>query len=315
MCNNHPMDPRGLQQFVNLADRLHFGRAAAAAHVSPSALSRCIRRLEDEVGVALFERNNRSVTLTHAGTLFLDYARQALAGWEAIRATLMEQSGELHGEISMYCSVTASHSFLFDLLAGFRRDHPRIEIKLHTGDPEEAVGRVLAAGEDLAIGARPDRLPAGLAFRPIAASPLRFIAGAAAFAHLETGADAQAANWAGVPMILPEAGAARRRADEWFRALGAAPRIYAQVAGNEAIVSMVSLGFGVGVVPQIVLDNSPLRDTVRPLDVRPRLPQLEVGLLALEKRLASPLIAALWSRPAAPASGSESLRRTDGASF
>jgi LysR family positive regulator for ilvC len=300
------MDPRALQHFLNLADRLHFGHAAAAAHVSPSALSRSIRRLEDEVGAELFERNNRSVSLTHAGKLFLEYARQALGNWDAIRAMLMEQSGELHGEISMYCSVTASHSFLFDLLTRFRRDHPRVEIKLHTGDPEEAIGRVLAGGEDIAIGARPDRLPAGLAFRPIAVSPLLFIAAADAFEHLESGAEgragANASHWAGVPMILPEAGAARRRADEWFRALGTPPRIYAQVAGNEAIVSMVSLGFGVGLVPQIVLDTSPLGDTVRALELRPRLPPLEIGLLALEKRLASPLIGALWSSPIKPLS-------------
>jgi LysR family positive regulator for ilvC len=73
------------------------------------------------------------------------------------------------------------------------------------------------------------------------------------------------------------------------------PDIYAQVAGNEAIVSMVSLGFGIGVVPRIVLDNSPLAERVEVLDVRPALAPYEVGLFALEKRLASPLISAFWS--------------------
>jgi LysR family positive regulator for ilvC len=83
--------------------------------------------------------------------------------------------------------------------------------------------------------------------------------------------------------------------DDWFRRLGVSPTIYAQVAGNEAIVSMVSLGFGVGVAPRIVLDNSPLAHTVRVLDVRPELAPYEVGLFALEKRLTSPLIRAFWS--------------------
>ena len=58
--------------------------------------------------------------------------------------------------------------------------------------------------------------------------------------------------------------------------------VYAQVAGNEAIVSMVSLGFGVGVVPEIVLQNSPLSETVRVLRVEPRLEAYEVGLFTLE---------------------------------
>ena len=298
-----------MRHFLNLADSLHFGHASETGHVSPSALTRNIRRLEQEVGATLFERNNRSVSLTRAGSLFLDYAREALADWEAIRGALMEASGELHGELSMFCSVTASYSFLFDILTRFRRDHPRIEIKLHTGDPEEAVARVLTGGEDISIGARPGRLPKGLAFRPITVSPLLFIAaredehrrvatgGRAGPALPGTGAgDRDAASWSETPMILPERGLARSRTDEWFRNLGATPNIYAQVAGNEAIVSMVSLGFGVGVVPRIVLDNSPLADTVRVLDVRPELAPYEVGLFALEKRLASPLIRAFWGQ-------------------
>lgn len=289
------MDQRLLQHFLNLADSLHFGRAAEAGNISPSALSRSIQRLEDEVGALLFERNNRSVSLTAAGRLFLDYARNAIGEWDAIRNTLMAAAGELHGEVSMFCSVTASYSFLFDILARFRRDHPRIEIKLHTGDPEEAITRVLAGNEDISIGARPPNLPRGLSFRPIAVSPLVFISAKGALEGLDTGRQASATDWSGTPMILPERGIGRSRADEWFRRLGLAPNIYAQIAGNEAIVSMVSLGFGVGIVPRIVLDNSPLADQVRVLDVRPELAPYEVGLFALEKRLASPLIGAFWS--------------------
>jgi LysR family positive regulator for ilvC len=291
------VDTRQLQHFLNLSDSLHFGRAAEASHISPSALSRSIQRLEDELGIVLFERNNRSVSLTAAGRLFLDYARDAIGEWDAICNTLMAEAEELRGEVSMFCSVTASHSFLFDILARFRGDHPRIEIKLHTGDPEEAIARVQAGNEDISIGARPASLPKGLAFRPIAVSPLVFIA-ARDTSHpgMVTGRAARAADWSGTPMILPERGIGRSRADEWFRRLGLAPDIYAQVAGNEAIVSMVSLGFGIGIVPRIVLDNSPLADRVRVLDIRPELAPYEVGLFALEKRLASPLISAFWAQ-------------------
>ena len=200
------MDARLLKQFVNLADSLHFGRASEASHVSPSALSRAIQRLENEVGAILFARNNRSVSLTHAGSLFLNYARDSLGEWDAIRNTLMEESGELHGEISMYCSVTASYSFLFEILARFRRDYPRIEIKLHTGDPEDAIGRVLSGDEDIAIGAKLKNLQAGLAFKPIAVSPLVFIT---AKVNEKIVQQADAENWSDSPMILPERGLAR----------------------------------------------------------------------------------------------------------
>jgi LysR family positive regulator for ilvC len=283
------MDSRLLQQFIHLAEALHFGKASAASHISPSALSRSIRQLEAELGVALFERDNRTVSLTHEGRLFLPWARETLTQWDLIRNTLMAEADELHGEVSMYCSVTASYSFLFEILSAFRRDHPHIEIKLHTGDPELAITRVLAGEEDIAIGARPDVLPNGLAFKPIATSPLVFI----------TSRDhppSTSRNWATTPMILSESGLARSRVDAWFRARGVQPAIYAQVSGNEAIVSMVSLGFGIGVVPRIVLDNSPLADNIRILDIKPKLKAYEVGLFALNKKLKSPVIKAFWSQ-------------------
>lgn len=294
------MDLRALRQFVHLAEALHFGRAAAAGHVSASALSRAIRQLEAELGARLFDRDNRSVTLTRQGETLLAWAREVLSGWDMVRHRLQAQSGELQGEVSLYCSVTASYSFLFELLGRLRRDHPRIELKLHTGDPEHAIARVLAGSEDIAIGARPDALPAGLAFRPITRSRLVFIAPVHHPQRRELARrQPDPRLWAATPMILPESGLARQRTDRWFRELGLRPRIYAQVAGNEAIVSMVSLGFGVGVVPRIVLDASPLAGEVAVLGPRPALAPYEVGLFTLEKKLRSPLVGAFWAQPLA----------------
>ena len=156
--------------------------------------------------------------------------------------------------------------------------------------------RVLSGDADIAIGARPDTLPGALAFRPIATSPLVFIAQRGHADYQQLGDRAPAADeWAGVPMILSERGLARSRVDRWFAGHDLQPDIYAQVAGNEAIVSMVSLGFGVGVVPQIVLDNSPLAGKVSVLRLEPELEPYEVGLFTLNKKLRNPLIGAFWA--------------------
>jgi LysR family positive regulator for ilvC len=169
--------------------------------------------------------------------------------------------------------------------------YPRVEIKLHTGDPEHAIARVQSGREEISIAARPAHLPTGVAFRPIDRTPLLFIAPASESSDT-LGSEAQ---WSRQPMILPESGISRDRVNQWFIQRHIQPRIYAQVAGNEAIVSMVSLGFGIGVVPQIVLDNSPLADRVRVLPVSPALEPYEIGLFALERKLRSPLIRAFWS--------------------
>lgn len=291
------MDFKSLQHFLHLADTLHFSRASAACHISPSTLSRNIRQLEEALGATLFIRDNRSVTLTPEGLRFQAYAREALLQWETLRNDLQEEQQDLHGELSMYCSVTASYSFLYDILSRFRQAYPRIEIKLHTGDPAEAMNRVQRGTEDIAIGARPDKMPPEIAFRSITESPLVFIAPASNEALIKKLEQPKSSDtWKTIPMILSESGLARKRSDQWFQRLGIKPLIYAQVAGNEAIVSMVSLGFGVGIVPQIVLDNSPLASLVSVLDVKPSLKAFEVGIFALEKKLRHPLIHAFWSQ-------------------
>lgn len=291
------MDSHALRLFLSLADNLHFGKTSREQHVSPSALSRSIKQLEDELGATLFLRDNRSVRLTREGQQFREYASEVMNGWQAIRQNFKQDQLILHGELSLYCSVTASYSFLYDILSSFRQDYPRIEMKLHTGDAAKAVERVQEGREDLAIGARPDSLPAGVEFQPIARSKLCFIGPQSPQLLTEEQLKHPgAASWRDVPMILSEEDLARTRTDLWLKNHNIKPLIYAQVSGNEAIVSMVSLGFGIGVVPQIVLDNSPLAARIRIYDIQPPLTGYEIGLFALEKRLKDPLINAFWNR-------------------
>lgn len=290
------MNLRTLQHFILLSETLHFGRASTRANISTSALSRHIRQLEIELNVSLFDRDNRTVELTAAGHKFQRYARDTVQQWEQICFELTDPAEQLQGEVSLYCSVTASHSILFDLLNRFRPAHPRVEITLQTGDPEHAIARILALEEDLAIAALPDSLPPGVIFKPIGVSPLVFIAPSeSADLGLARLPPDDPATWQQIPMILAASGIARKRVDTWFRTLDVTPKIYAQVAGNEAIVSMVSLGLGVGVVPKIVLDNSPHAARVRILDVKPVLAAYDLGLFTLRRHLKNPLVSAFWS--------------------
>lgn len=283
------MDITKLKLFCALANSLHFGRAAVSCHVSPSTLSRNIKQLEDSLGVGLFIRDNRSVTLTHEGEQFLIFAREVIQQWETYQESLLTQAEQLRGQLSIYCSVTASYSFLYEILTAFRVQHPGIAIKLHTGDPAQSIDRILTGHEDIAIAAKPDKLPAGISFKPINSSPLIFITANQAD-------DWQGHDWTDIPVIIPEEGIARERLDAWFKSQDIKPTIYAEVKGNEAIVSMVSLGFGVGVVPQIVVDNSPLAERVKRFNPQPDLGPYDTGICVMEKRLKSPIVEAFWSQ-------------------
>jgi len=79
------MDPRSLELFLHLARTLHFGKTSRECHVSPSALSRTIQRMEAELGSELFARDRRSVELTPAGGVFETYASETLARFATLR--------------------------------------------------------------------------------------------------------------------------------------------------------------------------------------------------------------------------------------
>ena len=293
------MDTHHLSLFLTLADTLHFGKAGQILHMSPSAVSRTVQRIEDEVGERLFQRDSRRVDLTHAGRKFQDYARATLAQWQSFNDGLRQDAAHLSGEVAVYCSVTAVYSVLAHMLGPFRRRYPDIDITLHTGDQADAIDHLMAGSEDLAITARPDKLPASLKFLTLTHSPLLFIYPGihcpVGTAIQEALATAATPDWAGLPFIVSERGQARVQLDRWFAGQHIKAKFYAQVSGHEAIVSMVALGFGVAVVPELVLNFSPLKDKVRVLDVQPPMTPFAVGLCTRSEQLKNPLVNAFWS--------------------
>ena len=284
------MDSEGLRLFVHLARSLHFGRTSRECHVSPSALSRTIQRLEQEAGAPLFRRDSRHVELTPAGERMLSFAGETLHRWEQAIAGMRSTGASLSGTLSLFCTVTAAHSLLPAVLGAFRTRHPEVIIRLETGYAADALQRLSRNEVDVSVAALPDRMPSQLLTRVIGHTPLVFVAST----NFAFAGSSRATNWADVPMILPEHGIARERVARWFRQKRITPKIYSEVSGHEAILSLVTLGCGVGVVPELVLEKSPLRSEVITLDAKPRLPPFQLGVCIKRGRLKTPLVAAFW---------------------
>ncbi|KAA8996476.1 HTH-type transcriptional activator IlvY [Affinibrenneria salicis] len=295
------MNLRDLRLFLHLAESRHFGRTAKAMHISPSTLSRQIQRLEEDIGQILFLRDNRTVQLTEAGQQVITFAQQTLLQYRQLRHSLGQHGPSLSGELRLFCSVTAAYSHLPPILDRFRADQPLVEIKLTTGDAADAVDKVQSNSADLGIAGHPETLPGSVSFMPIEKIPLSLIMPA-----LPCPAQAQirqsSPDWAQIPFILPEHGPVRKRIELWFRRHRIAnPLIYATVSGHEAMVSMVALGCGIALIPDVVLENSPepVRNRVSVFAANAMEP-LELGVCVQKKRLSEPLIAAFWQTLQAP---------------
>ncbi|MCJ8314249.1 MAG: HTH-type transcriptional activator IlvY [Saccharospirillaceae bacterium] len=288
------MDIKTLKLYLSLCQTLHFGRSSELMHVSTSTLSRSISRLEQELNVQLFERDNRSVKITAAGEQTRTVIQDMVEQWSTLQHKLDNQYSHLKGQLSIYCSVTASYSLMLDLLTRFRALYPNIEVNLQTGDAALAFEKLNSSQADLAVAPKPEQLDTKHSFLPITTTPLVFIRPTMESQVRKQSLQHQI-DWQQLPLIMPQQGLARERLDNWYKQKKIKPNIYSQVAGHEAIVSMVGLGLGVGVVPGIVLEHSPMKEKIETFNVEPKLKDFEVGLCCLKRKANDPLIKAFLS--------------------
>jgi LysR family positive regulator for ilvC len=290
-----------LTAFLHLSESLHFARSAKALHMSPSALTRCVQRIEADLGQPVLQRTKRSVALTRAGEIFRDHARAQLAAHARLVEALAAETDAPTGELRIACTVTACHSVLPKLLARYRTRYPRIHLQLSTSDAARCLQRLENDEVDVAVVPEPDNPARELRFVRLAHTELSFIA-PSADKELTRRVRLGGQHWAGLPVILPRRGLERERIDAWLEQHGARPEVYAEVEGNEAILAMVALGCGVGVVPELVRKDSPLRGRIEQVDVAKPPRGYHVALCAKSQTLIRRTAAVLWELAPATAS-------------
>lgn len=290
------MNIRDLKLFLHLCETCHFGMTANAMHVSPSTLSRQIQRLEEYFGHPLFIRDNRQVQITQMGEKVKRFAQQVINQHQQLMQELELSNQQLVGELRLFCSVTAAYSHLPEILDQFRIHYPLIEIKLSTGDAADAVTKIQLNDADVAIAGKPKQLPSGIEFLKFGEIEMVLLIPKLNSSFSDK-LHQKIPDWDNIPFILPDHGPSRQRIDLWFKQQKiTSPKIYATVAGHEAIVSMVALGCGVALLPKVVMENSPERIRERITEWSTNLMQpFDIGICVQKRRLSEKIIAAFWN--------------------
>jgi LysR family transcriptional regulator, low CO2-responsive transcriptional regulator len=233
---------RQIRVFTEVARRLSFVRAAEALHLTPPAVTMQVKELEASLGLPLFDRQGRSVSLTTTGEYFLVYARRLLSTLKDAEDAMARFKRVETGVLNIGLVSTAKY-FVPRLLARFREEHAGVEARLQVAGNREQLVALLHAGEvDLAIMGRP---PKELATRaePFAAHPLVFVGppGHPLVAAEHVGPEALANH----PWIVREQGSGTRKAmEDFFRAQHVAPHIAMEMSSNETIKQAVMAGMG-----------------------------------------------------------------------
>lgn len=272
--------------FLHLASTLSFTRTAADCHVSPATLSRTVQRLETSTGHRLLDRGPHGVALTEHGHRFHRYAAEALELWDRYRDNDLTRD-QLGGRLRVFASVTACQSLLPDLLAPLRDAHPRVQISVRTGDAAAALALLDDGEADLAVAALPSRVPATLLARTVAHTPLVLVRADPPRSSALPDPDE--------PFVLPGQGLVRDIANRWFRRLGITPRIAAEADGHEALLTLVALDYGTGIIPDLVLQHCSIRNRLHVVPTPSSPGELTIGTCVRRADLHRPLVAAAWA--------------------
>ncbi len=284
-------DLRQLRYFVTVAEEKHFGRAAARLSMTQPPLSQAIRALEETLGVELFARTRRSVELTSVGADLLPEVRRLLAGAEALRPLAQSLARGEAGVLSLAFVSTADYGLLPPLLRAFGALHPRVRLELLEATSDVQIEELMAGRVDagLVIGPLPPRYASQLSWLPLAREPLVIAMSSEMAARIE-GDEGSAAEWRDAPLSLAQAGDAplvvfpRRLAPgfydiimDCYGAAGLTPRIGQEAIQMQTIVSLVSAGMGVALVPQSLRNLRRTGVVYRPL--REAVPAVVTGLV------------------------------------
>jgi len=249
------LELRQLRYFVTVAEELHFGRAAARLHMTQPPLSQAIAAFEDALGAPLFVRNRRMVELTPAGHALLPEARRLLLEAAALPALARRAALGETGRLALAFVTSADYSVLPPFLRRYSERYPGVHLRLQEATSDVQIEELLAGRIDvgLLIPPLPDKAQTELDYMKVLEEPLVLCAPSGLCARADTRVRLQ--DLPHLPLIIFPREVSPGLHDailSCFHAAGLAPAIGQQAIQMQTIVSLVSAGMGLALVPQSV---------------------------------------------------------------
>ncbi len=241
------MDLRALHYFVVVAEELNITRAAERLNMSQPPLSSQIKGLEEELGVQLFVRGKRRLTITEAGALLFRRARQILELSEQTQHELQSLHG-LSGELHISLVEGRAPYLMARWIAGFRMEFPQVTVHLWNGGGDEVMERLTRGLADLALVAAPynAELLDGFA---VAREPWVAILSRQHPLAQEEGDYLPLRRLVGEPLFIPSRPSRGEAVRAWFKELGEEPCIAGDLSNYIDAVALAEQNAGICIFP------------------------------------------------------------------
>ena len=279
------MDIRQLKHFRAVAETLHFGRAAESLGMTQPPLSQSILRLEQELGAPLFVRTKRSVALTPFGAQWLVPVRTALDSVNALPDVARRLRDGEAGRLELSFVSTADYSILPALVRRYAALYPDVEIALIEATSDVQIAALLDGQGQAGIIIPPAEgaLPRSLLYRKLVSEPLIAAVPESWLAEKRLSLRAGKLPPEGLieaPLVIFPRRSAPAFHDlvlDYYIAHGAQARIAQEAIQMQTIISLVSAGMGIALVPASLRNLA--RTGVRYVDLPEDAPSLETGLV------------------------------------
>lgn len=303
------MDLRQLKHFLAVAEELHFGRAAERLGMTQPPLSQSIMALERELGAPLFTRTRRNVALTSFGRQWLSHVRPAVGAIADLASAAQRLREGTAGRLALSFVSSADYSILPALVRRYSSAYPEVELTLAEATSDVQIEALAEERIDAGLLIPPSSgLPEAIAYRPllreplVAAVPERWV-GEGRLALREGRLEGQ--GWMDEPLLIFPRHVSPAFHDlviDHYHAMGRQPHIRLRAIQMQTIISLVSGGMGMALVPASLQNLA--RTGVRYLALPEAAPMLETGL-AWRKADETPTVLAFVSLAADPPSQEE----------
>ena len=243
------MDIRHLKSFLKIAETGSISRASVSLGITQPSLSQQLLRLEDEVGVPLFRRTARGVTLTEAGRIFQEHARLLLQKAELAIQDVRQLSTEPSGEVILAVPYSISKLAGLALVEAFIRRAPKLRFRLVEAFTGQIRGWLEAGKVDLGILHDQGHVR-NLYSRRLATEELFLVGPASGYGKLHAPSDIAIAQLSQLPMILPgPQHGLRQLIDQETTRLGIALTVRLEIDAMAHIGDLVNRGHGFSILP------------------------------------------------------------------
>lgn len=283
------MELRHLRYFEAVARHSHVTRAAEELHIAQPALSKQVCQLEQELGVALFDRVGRNVRLTEAGEALLPHVRAVLAQIETARTEMAERIGLRRGRARVGTPPSVGTQLLPQSLVAFNKCYPGIEFRLHEAGIQTLLELLETGMLDMAISTLPVNDPA-LTVVPLFTEELIVAVGPDHPLNKRTSvplSELREESW----VLLPENYELRETTLAACRKSGFSPQVVVDGGEIDTLLRLVSAGVGIALVPSLAIVKGCCKMGL--LRISDQQLQRSLGLVWRSDRVASPAARAM----------------------